>query len=174
VLSTWAAGVSNARVLNVQARNGDVLKIATLADFCGTRWMVNAIILPVPRGPSFLMPVGRVMSLFGRHVGRDAVDVTRGPSDLDVTASRSGERFFLHVVNTQRKRAVKAQLTVAGRTITSGKVFTIAADPEMEVWQENEAELEPRESILARDARHTFPAASVSAVELKCKPLQKP
>ncbi|HLA40266.1 MAG TPA: alpha-L-arabinofuranosidase, partial [Candidatus Glassbacteria bacterium] len=38
VLSTWAAGVANARLLNVHERHGDVLKIATLADFCGTRW----------------------------------------------------------------------------------------------------------------------------------------
>jgi alpha-N-arabinofuranosidase len=37
VLSTWAAGVANARTLNVHQRNGDLLKIATLADFCGTR-----------------------------------------------------------------------------------------------------------------------------------------
>jgi len=38
VLSTWAAGVANARALNVLERHGDILKIATLADFCGTRW----------------------------------------------------------------------------------------------------------------------------------------
>jgi hypothetical protein len=36
VLSSWAAGVANARLLNVHERNGDILKIATLADFCGT------------------------------------------------------------------------------------------------------------------------------------------
>ena len=48
VLSTWAAGVSYARMLNVHQRHGDVLKIATAADFCGTRWNVNAVMLPVP------------------------------------------------------------------------------------------------------------------------------
>ena len=38
VLSTWAAGVSYGRILNNHQRHGDVLKIATAADFCGTRW----------------------------------------------------------------------------------------------------------------------------------------
>src|SRR4030042_3272360 len=36
VLSSWAAGVSYARMMNLHERNGDILKIATLADFCGT------------------------------------------------------------------------------------------------------------------------------------------
>jgi len=50
VLSTWAAGVANARVLNLHERNGDLLKIATLADFCGTRWQNNAVMTPSPGG----------------------------------------------------------------------------------------------------------------------------
>ena len=49
-LLTWAAGVANARVLNVHERHGDILKIATLADFAGTRWTNNAIMIPVPGG----------------------------------------------------------------------------------------------------------------------------
>src|SRR4030042_3961615 len=32
VLSTWAAGIANARMLNVHERHGDRLKIATLPD----------------------------------------------------------------------------------------------------------------------------------------------
>ena len=43
MLGTWAAGVAYARILNTHARHGDTLKIATLADFCGTRWMTNAM-----------------------------------------------------------------------------------------------------------------------------------
>jgi len=53
VLSTWAAGVANARLLNVHERHGDRLKIATPADFCGTRWQVNAIMIPTPGGKSY-------------------------------------------------------------------------------------------------------------------------
>ena len=76
VLSTWAAGVANARLLNVHERHGDRLKIATLADFCGTRWQVNAIMIPTPGGKSFLMPVALVMALYRHHTGEQAVTVT--------------------------------------------------------------------------------------------------
>jgi len=130
VLSTWAAGVSYARVLNVNERNGEVLKIATAADFCGTRWQVNAIMIPVPRGRSFMMPVAMVMSLYRNHTGDKAIDVTLAPDDLDVTASRTGERVFLHVANTNRTQSVSTRIAVDGMVVNSGKVFEIAIEPE--------------------------------------------
>jgi hypothetical protein len=46
--ATWAAGVSYPRILNNRERHGDVLKIATAADFCGTRWQSNAVIIMTP------------------------------------------------------------------------------------------------------------------------------
>ena len=74
VLSTWAAGVAYARILNNHQRHGDVLKIATAADFCGTRWQVNAVMIPVPQGgKAYLMPVARVMQLYRHHIGSHAV-----------------------------------------------------------------------------------------------------
>ncbi|MEW6252791.1 MAG: alpha-L-arabinofuranosidase C-terminal domain-containing protein [Planctomycetota bacterium] len=176
VLSTWAAGVADARMLNVQARHGDVLKIATLADFCGTRWQNNAIMIPVPGGQAFMMPVARVMSLFRHHTGTDAVAVTDCPADLDVTASRTtgkdGNRVFLHVVNTRRTRAVEAELQIDGARIAGGRAFTLAAEPEFEVFEHRPEVLEPVEAALPAAAappgrlRWTFPAASVTAVEL--------
>src|SRR5438876_513419 len=61
VLASWAAGVSYARILNNHQRHGDVLKIATAADFCGTRWQNNAVIIPTPKGNNraYLQPVDR-------------------------------------------------------------------------------------------------------------------
>ena len=77
VLSTWAAGVSYARILNNHQRHGDVLKIATAADFCGTRWQNNAVMIPVPKGNNraYLQPVARVMQLYRHHIGSHAVKV---------------------------------------------------------------------------------------------------
>ena len=166
VLSTWAAGVANARMLNVHERHGDRLKIATLADFCGTRWQVNAIMIPVPGGKSYMMPVALVMSLYRHHTGDRAVDVTGAPGDLDVTASRTGDRMFLHVVNTNRTRSVRASLDVRGRTIQAGRVFELAADPEFEVIETQANEIKPVEKPLGREGMWSFPPASVSAVEL--------
>jgi alpha-L-arabinofuranosidase len=166
VLSSWAAGVANARILNVHERNGDVLKIATLADFCGTRWQVNAIMIPTPRGQSYMMPVARVMSLYRRHTGDRALAVTGSPDDLDVTASRRADQVTLHVINTNRTHSVTTQLEVGGVEIQSGAVYEIAADPEFEVLQTCAGVLEPAEKALPSDGLWTFPAASVSAVEL--------
>jgi alpha-N-arabinofuranosidase len=169
LLSTWGAGVADARVLNVQQRNGDILKIATLADFCGTRWSVNAIMIPVPAAScrkAFMMPVARVMSLYRRHGGKKACDVTVAPEDLDVTASRTGKKIFLHVVNTNRTESVRAALTMEGMNVVSGKVFQIADDPMREIHEYNSNLFAPTEHALPAGATWTFPAASVSAVEL--------
>ena len=166
VLSTWAAGVANARLLNVHERHGDKLKIATLADFCGTRWQVNAVMIPVPGGKSFMMPVALVMSLYRHHTGEKAVGIEKSPSDLDVTASRTGDRVFLHVVNTKRDRSVTARLAIKNMNIISGRIFEMAGDPEYEVIQTQPNGVVPVEKNLPANGRWTFPAASVSAVEL--------
>jgi alpha-L-arabinofuranosidase len=168
VLSTWAAGVSYARMLNVHQRHGDVLKIATAADFCGTRWNVNAVMLPVPgRRGAYMMPVARVMSLYRHHSGKDRVEVSRSVDGLDVVASRSGDRIFVHVVNTQRAKSITTRITVAGAEVKSGRVFQIAAEPEQETTQFNPDRLGPVEKSLPPSGEWTFPAASVSAVEIE-------
>ena len=169
VLSTWAAGVANARALNVLERNGDILKIATLADFCGTRWQVNAVMIPTPRGTSYMMPVARVMSLYRKHSGRSALDVCSSPNGLDITASRTGKRIFLHVVNTDRTRAVSATLRVTGMSIVGGGIFEIADDPAREVSETEPQLFSPAQYSLPENCEWTFPAASVTAVELKVR-----
>jgi len=166
VLSSWAAGVANARMANLHERNGDVLKIATLADFCGTRWQVNAVMIPTPGGKAFLMPVARVMALYRAHSGQQAVEVLAAAPGLDVTASRTGTRFFLHVVNTQRTQPVEVELAVDGMALKSGVAFEIAADPEFEVLVRDEV-LTPKRKDIPADGKWTFPPASVSALELE-------
>jgi alpha-L-arabinofuranosidase len=165
VLSSWACGVSMARLLNVHTRQGDVLKIATAADFCGTRWQNNAIMLD--RDQAYMQPVARVMSLYRHHVGLKALNLLQTPPDLDVTASRTDNKVFLHVVNTRRTRAVGAQLAVSGTVIRSGSVFEIAAEPDFEVWTETREVIAPKRKELPQTLHWSFPPASVSAVELE-------
>lgn len=167
VLSTWAAGVANARIMNVHERNGDVVKIATLADFCGTRWQVNAVMIPTPRGTSFMMPVARVMALYRRHSGSKAVTVCKAPTGLDVTASRKGKKVFIHVVNTDRNNGVSARIRVNSGAISSARAYEIAASPELEIDAHNADALEPAKKSIPSSMHWTFPAASVSAVEIQ-------
>jgi alpha-L-arabinofuranosidase len=168
VLSTWAAGVSYARILNNHQRHGDVLKIATSADFCGTRWQNNAVMIPVPHGQSYLMPVARVMKLYRHHIGSHAVCVKSCPDDLDVVASRKQNMLFLHVVNTRRKGSVDIVLNLEGTAIASAKSYEITEDPEIEVSELNQTvAMQTRRIERTHDGHWSFPAASVSAVEIE-------
>jgi alpha-L-arabinofuranosidase len=167
VLSTWAAGVSYGRILNNHQRHGDALKIATAADFCGTRWQVNAVMIPVPHGRSYLMPVARVMKLYRHHIGEKAVDVLQAPDGLDAVASRTGDKLFLHVVNTRRDHSVNAQFDVPGATVVGATAFEIVDDPVTEVSDLNSGEvMQIKKRQLAADGNWEFPAASVTAVEI--------
>jgi hypothetical protein len=113
-----------------------------------------------------MMPVARVMSLYRHHSGEQAVTVQRTPDGLDVTASRTGDRIYLHAVNTNRQRSVSAQLAIDGMAIASGRVFELAGDPEHEIIHAQPNGVTLSEQALPSDGRWTFPAASVSAVEL--------
>jgi len=168
VLSTWAAGVANARILNVYHRNGDILKIATLADFCGNRWMVNAIMLPTPqcKWRAYMMPVARVMALYRKHTGQKAIAITASPEHLDITGSRTGERICLHVVNTSRSRSVSVRLEIEGKRIVSGVVFQLATDPGFQIDEMSGDSFGVAKHSLPDDGSWEFPPASVSAVEV--------
>src|SRR4030095_2495673 len=69
VVATSAAGGAYARILNTHERDGDVLKIATAADFCGTRWQNNAVIIPTPKNNNraYLQPVAPGVDLHLPH-----------------------------------------------------------------------------------------------------------
>ena len=169
VVATWAAGVSYARILNNHERHGDVLKIATAADFCGTRWQNNAVIIPTPKNNNraYLQPVARVMQLYRHHSGSHAIQVGRMPDGLDVTASRRGNTVFLHVANTLRTKAVSATIQIEGQAAGAGRVFEITADPMTELSYLNSADvMKIVEKPLAAGGVWEFPAASVSALEI--------
>jgi hypothetical protein len=169
ILLEWLTGVYHARVMNIYQRHGARVRIATAADFNGTCWTVVALRLQVPRGVSYLTPAGAVMRLFGRHNGREAVAIRAAPPELDIGASRTGERIFLHVANLSYGRSVPARFAVHGRAIAGGRVLEIApADLRQAVSQDEPHAFAPVERLLPADpaAGWRFPAGSVSVVEL--------
>ncbi len=113
-----------------------------------------------------MMPVAIVMSLYRHHTGNKAVDVSKAPDGLDVTASRSSDRIYLHVVNTKRERSITAKLAINGMKIRTGCVFELAANPEFEVIQTQSDRIVPVKKDLPRNDLWTVPPSSVSAVEL--------
>jgi len=172
ILYEWLTGVYHARSMNIYQRHGARVKIATAADFFGTRWTVNAVMLPVPDGNSYLMPVGSVMQLFKRHNGKQAVAVKSAPADLDIAVSRSGTRLYLHVANLSYRTSCEVTFAVEGMAIAGGAVSEIAPESPRAYVSETEPNVfAPVEKPLPLDPVPTwrFPAASVSAVELELK-----
>ena len=172
LLTEWLTGVYHARAMNLYQRHGDRVKITTTADFNGTRWTTNAVIHQVPGGVSYLLPAGAVARLFQRHNGREGVAVKSAPADLDVSASRTGDKVFLHVANMNYSRSVAASFAVNGMTVTGGRVLEIAPEnPRQEISPLNPDVFKPAERPLpsAEAAKWRFPARSVSVVELDCK-----
>ncbi|MBD3288993.1 alpha-L-arabinofuranosidase [candidate division KSB1 bacterium] len=166
ILQEWLSAVYHARTLNNYQRNGDKVKICTGADFCGTRWTVNAVRMPVPRGDSFLLPVATIMRLFKKYNGKNSVDVTSFPSDLDIVASRTENKMYLHVLNLNYRESVTSPFQINGMKVKGGKVYEIAPDePRAYVDRNNCDTFVPKEKALNVN-RWTFPPRSVSVVEL--------
>jgi len=166
VLSSWAAGCSYARMANVHERNGDLLKIATMADFCGTRWLVNAVMIPVPSGRPFLMPVAKVMALYRKYSGKEFLRTSSTSDLLDITGSRTGDTFYLHIVNTSRTKSVPVKFHINGKTILSAKAYEISEDPTYEIIRAENDLLSPKTKVVEVDKMYSVPPASVTAVEL--------
>ena len=171
ILLEWLTGVYHARVMNLYQRHGARVKIATAADFNGTRWTNCALLHQVPGGLSYLTPAGAVARLFKRHNGKEGVGLTSAPSSLDVAASRSAGKIFLHVANQDFSRSTEATLAIKGMAATGGRVFEIAPESaRQEVSPLNADVFKPREHALAATdvLKWRFPARSVSVVELDC------
>jgi alpha-L-arabinofuranosidase len=172
ILTEWLTGVYHARAMNLYQRHGDKVKIATTADFNGNRWTSNALIHQVPGGVSYLLPAGAVAKLFKRNNGTHGVAVKSSPAALDVCASRTGDKIFLHVGNKNFKDSVEATIAINGMTVTGGRVLEISPEnPRQEISPLNPDVFKPVEHklIVSDTTKWRFPARSVSVLELNCR-----
>lgn len=171
VLSSWSAGAAYARCLNVIYHNSDVLDIATMADFFGNRWQVNALILPTPagNGKPYLQPVGRVMSLFGRHTGAYYAETSLG-NDPDVTAglSEDGSLLYLHLVNPSAEAPMTVELDLPGYRVERGDLWEIAADGAKEITEEEPDLFAPQKKEITGTTITLAPAA-VAVAEMRIR-----
>jgi len=167
VLSSWGAGVSYARCHNVIMRNSDVLDIATMADFFGTAWQVNAILLPnnVPYREPYMQPVGHVMSLFRHHQGERALDISYSGA-VDAVASKTGNCIYIHIANTDMNTPQQLLLELGDKQIASAKMWYIAAKADTEITMLNPDCFAVQETEITGNTV-TLPAAAVAAIEVE-------
>jgi hypothetical protein len=169
VLSSWGAGVAYARCLNTIMRHSDVLDIATMADFFGNVWQVNAVMLPTPirSGTPYLQPVGAVMSLFSHHQGEHAIDIEANDG-LDAVASRTGDTVYIHVANTDMNRGRRIAFDLGGEEIEKIDVYCIAEHPATEITPVN-TDVFAVKHTQPSGHTYTLPRAAVAAIEIKLR-----
>ena len=170
ILREWLSAAYHARSLNIYQRHGGRVKIATAADFQGNRWTNTAVMVPTPRGASYLMPVGSIARLFKKYNGKQAVAVQSPSSSLDIAASRTGGKFYLHIANLEYRKSVSSGFAVAGMKITGARAYMIAPDDlRTYVDQDQPDVFKPRETELSVNPlvlQWRFPAGSVCSIEL--------
>ena len=169
ILHEWLSGLYHAKVMNLYQRYGDMVKIATLADFCGNRWTVNAVMVGSPRQQPYLMPAGVIGRLYRHHIGELGIEVPAGIGTLDLAASRTGDRLFLHVVNEDLHSSQSLNIEVEGFEIAEGRAFEIAPESlSAYVHFDNPTALDPieRKVRAGKSVQWRFPPASVTVLEL--------
>ncbi len=170
VLTTWLSAAYHARTMNTYLRHADRVKICTGADFCGTRWTVNSVMMPVPRGRSFLLPIGSVMKLYRGYKGTHGVRVESVPEGLDVAATRKNNTIYVHVLNMSFRRPVKSAVSVRGLKIRRALVHEAAPSDPLEYVNQNRPDvfIPVTKAVPAGDPpTWTFPPRSVSVAELE-------
>ncbi len=170
VLSSWGAGVAYARCLNTIMRHSDVVDIATMADFFGNVWQVNAILISGvirehdTKQKCYLQPVGSVMSLFRHHQGEYHLDCSHNGA-LDAVCSATENKVYIHVANTDMHYAQEIKLELGGKKIERAEMYYIAENPATEITPQNQEVFAVKTQTIEGDIV-TLPPAAVAAIEI--------
>ena len=165
VLYSWLSAAYHVKTLNAYLRHGDRIKMCTGADFNGSRWTVNAVMMPQPGGASYLMPIGHFMKWFNKEKGSHGIRVKNLPEQLDIAASIKDKTVYLHVLNTSFAESISANIKAADSNISGGTVLEMAPEDKMAHIDQTRPRLfEPVEKAWTQN--WTFPPASVSILKL--------
>ncbi|QPC82030.1 alpha-L-arabinofuranosidase [Phototrophicus methaneseepsis] len=171
LLYEWLSGLYHARIMALYERNSDFVKISTLADFFGTRWTVNAVMLGGPHQDAYLMPVGVIMSFFKKYSGEQGLEVPARVGALEFSASRTDDSVYVHIVNTDLHHAQPFDIKLSEGTIQKATVYEIApGDLSASVDHQKPNTFTPTEhtaSVTENQVNWEFPPASVSVVQLQ-------
>jgi alpha-N-arabinofuranosidase len=128
LLREWLSGVYHARCLTLFEQHSDIVDICTLADFAGTSWTVNALLLGSPREQPYLLPVGHVMRLFKTQSGTHGLSASSGDDKIVVSASRRGNIVYVHVTNLDLENNALIDIDLGGASVRSVTCHRIAPD----------------------------------------------
>lgn len=168
VLSSWTAGVAYARCLNTIMRHSDVIDIATMADFFGNVWQVNAILIPgsLKWGEKpYMQPVGSVMSLFNKHQGEYMLDCSYN-GNIDAVTSATDNKIYLHIANTSMHSTESISLDLGGKTAKKATMHYIVENITTEITPINPNVFDAKtENVNITEIK--LPPAAVAAIEIE-------
>jgi alpha-N-arabinofuranosidase len=184
-----AAGLGAAGFLHGLMRQGDAFDLATQSILIGQRWSLNSVrVDPTGELPPRIFPTGAVTAFYAKHHGdrRLRVETNGIPTYtqpfrigwswshttvamLDVLATASDTRLFVHIINWARARSF--DLALALRSVSGrGTVHVLAGDP-MANPAASPAEVGRVSSrpvdLAAAGWRVSVPAASITIVEVE-------
>ena len=101
------------------------------------------------------------MRLFGKYQGEYALDCVCSGA-VDAVASRTGNKIYVHMANTDMHAAQKISLNIGEKA----SMHFIAADPRTEITPDH-AEVFQVESVEIDTRDFVLPAAAVAALEIE-------
>lgn len=169
ILSSWAVGVAYARCLNTIMRHSDVMDIATMADFFGNVWQVNAILIPSALrwgvNKPYLQPVGSVMALFNKYQGEYMLDCSYN-GNVDAVASATDNKIFIHIANTSMNGTESISLDLGDKKVKKATMHYIAEKSTTEITPINADVFDVKTKDI-EGLEIKLPPAAVAAIEIE-------
>jgi len=164
LLREWLSGVYHARCMTLFEQHSDIIDICTLADFAGTSWTVNAVLLGSPREQPYLLPVGHVMRLFKTQSGTHGLKADSASDSVVVSASRTGSSVYVHVTNTDIENDAVVDIDLGGAQVQGVTCHRIAPDKLDDAIDSTNLDVfAVKQSAVSSLTGITVPKASVSA-----------
>ncbi len=164
LLREWLSGVYHARCMTLFEQHSDIIDICTLADFAGTSWTVNAVLLGSPVEQPYLLPVGHVMRLFRRNSGSHGLAASSDSETVVVSASRKDNTVYVHATNLDIRNDATLAIELDGARIARTTCHRIAPDALDAAIDTTNLDVFAVEQVPVEDASHiAVPKASVNA-----------
>ena len=150
------AALYGARLMNVFERSGELVAMSAVSDLVNG-WPGG--IIQASRHGVFVTPIYLVNQLYNDHHGNVRLAANVDMPYLDATASRSGNRLFIKVVNTSPMTSITTTITVQG--------FVPTGRAEMNTISGRASTVENRSIPAGRQFVVTFPKESVSVITVR-------
>lgn len=185
------APLGAAGFLHGMMRQGDLIALATQSMLVGHRWQIAAIQLEnKEKGrPLHRNGQGMVTTLYNQYHGDRRLELSAenvpmlnqplkigvgsplpAVALLDVVATRSDKKIYLHVINRSHDRELSAEFDLSALGVSDGEATLRSLVPvQEEMLQETRTWMQQRDckaSVKKGTMVTTFPAASVSVMEV--------